>query len=111
MKTPGSSGELRRYAGVFIFESIMDKQRVLEALRTLQAELAGADLDESSRAALTQLTTDIQRHVEAGRSVQDESGEPLSGRLQDALLEFETEHPQITGAVNQAAAALANLGI
>lgn len=89
----------------------MDKQRVLEALRTLRAELADADLDPSSRASLEQAAADIERQVNQDRPIGGEEGESMSGRLQDALLEFETEHPQITGAVNQVAAALANLGI
>jgi hypothetical protein len=90
----------------------MDKNRVLEALKTLRAELADAeDLDEPSRAALAQVTDDIERQVKAGAPLDSEEGESLSGRLQDVLLEFEAEHPTITGAVNQVAAALANLGI
>jgi hypothetical protein len=90
----------------------MDKNRVLEALRTLRAELADAeDLSESSRRSLAQVTDDIERQVQAGKPMQGEGGESLSGRLQEALREFEAEHPTITGAVNQVAAALANLGI
>jgi hypothetical protein len=85
---------------------------VLEALKTLRAELADAsDLDEASRASLAQVTDDIERQVKAGKPLEGEAGETLSGRLQDVLLEFEAEHPTITGAVNQVAAALANLGI
>jgi hypothetical protein len=90
----------------------VDKNRVLEALKTLRAELADAqDLDAPSRAALEQVTDDIERQVQAGRPLGYGEEESLSGRLQDALLEFEAEHPTITGAVNQVAAALANLGI
>lgn len=90
----------------------MDKNRVLEALKTLRAELAGAEhLDEPSRAALQRVTDDIERQVQTGHSLAGADGESLSGRLQDVLLEFEAEHPTITGAVNQVAAALANLGI
>lgn len=90
----------------------MDKNRVLESLRTLQAELADADqLDDQARDALKQVTTEIQRLLDGGQPVSRGDRESLSGRLQDAVLEFETEHPQLTGAVNQVAAALANLGI
>jgi hypothetical protein len=89
----------------------MDKQRVLEALNTLRAELADAQgLDASSRAELERVTDDLEQQLHAGPIAADDS-EPLAGRLQDAVQEFGAEHPQITGAVNQVAAALANLGI
>jgi hypothetical protein len=89
----------------------MDKQRVLDALNTLRAELADATgLDESSRANLERVTEAIERQVHTGEPSEGED-DPLSGRLQDAVQEFGAEHPQIAGAVNQVAAALANLGI
>lgn len=88
----------------------MDKQRVLEALHTLRAELADATgLDAASRASLQRVTEDIERQLHQGPPAHDD--EPLAGRLQDAAQEFGAEHPQIAGAVNQVAAALANLGI
>jgi hypothetical protein len=90
----------------------MDKQRVLDALKTLRAELADAEgLDAASRAELERVTDDIERKLQAGAPAKLQGEEPLSGRLQDAVQEFGAEHPQITGAVNQVAAALANLGI
>ena len=95
----------------------MDKQRILEALKTLRAELADAKgLDAASRAELERVTDDVERqlHARTGgdeRAAETDDDEPLSGRLQDAVQEFGAEHPQITGAVNQVAAALANLGI
>jgi hypothetical protein len=90
----------------------MDKNRVLDALHTLQAELSGANtLDDASRQSLLAVVADIHRQLEAGGDVPSEESESLGGRLQDSILEFETEHPQVTAAVNQVAAALANLGI
>ena len=93
----------------------MDKQRVIEALNTLRAELADARRDdaslddESSRAALELVTADVQRMLERDEPL--EEGDLLSGRLTDAVQEFGAEHPQLSGALNQVAAALANLGI
>jgi hypothetical protein len=90
----------------------MDKNRVLDALNTLKAELSGANtLDDASRQSLLAITADIHRQLEAGGTLAGEEGESLGGKLQDSILEFETEHPQVTAAVNQVAAALANLGI
>jgi hypothetical protein len=90
----------------------MDKNRVLDALHTLKAELSGANtLDDASRQSLLAITADIHRQLEAGDTFASEEGESLGGKLQDSILEFEAEHPQVTAAVNQVAAALANLGI
>ena len=90
----------------------MDRARVLEALKTLRAELVDAEnLDEPSKAELARLTDEIERQLQAGKPLKDDAGDPLTGRLQGALLGFEAEHPSLTAAVNQVAAALANLGI
>jgi hypothetical protein len=94
----------------------MDRKRVLQALDILNGGLSGAhDVDEEARAALGRVTEDIRRLIAkqeegAAAGAQNNSGAELSG-LKDALLEFEAEHPQLTGAVNHLAAALANLGI
>ena len=90
----------------------MDNNRVLEALRTLQAELSDAkQLDDQSRAALQQVAGEIQEQLGRTRPLTSDESETLAQRLQDAVLEFEAEHPQLTSTVNQVAAALANLGI
>lgn len=90
----------------------MDKNRVLDALHTLQAELSGANtLDDASRQSLLATIADIHRQLETDAELPTEEGESLGGKLQDSILEFEAEHPQVTAAVNQVAAALANLGI
>jgi hypothetical protein len=88
----------------------MDRKRVLAALDTLKAELAGADVDPQARENLERMASDIQSRLESG-ATSDSEDEPLSGQLQDVVQEFGAEHPQLTGAINQVAAALANLGI
>jgi len=87
----------------------MDRKRVLDALTTLQAELAGADVDPQTRETLERMASEIQARMESDNLTEGE--EPLSGQLQEVLLEFGAEHPKVTGAINQVAAALANLGI
>jgi hypothetical protein len=89
----------------------MDRKRVLEALETLKAELAGADVDPQTRETLERMAGDIQTRMEAGPADEGEAEEPLSGQLQDVVQEFGAEHPKLSGAINQVAAALANLGI
>lgn len=92
----------------------MDRKRVIEALDTLNAELAGADdVNAATRQALERMSAQVREAISKetnGGDAEDSSSEQLSG-IQEALLEFEAEHPQLTGAINQVAAALANLGI
>jgi hypothetical protein len=89
----------------------MDQKRVLEALETLKAELAGAEVDPQTRETLERMAGDIQSRLESGAATEGEDDEPLSGQLQDVVQEFGAEHPKLSGAINQVAAALANLGI
>ena len=90
----------------------MNQNELQKTLETLRSELQRADsVDENTRDLLTVLAKDIQRLSEqdAGQSADDV--EPLSERVQDLVLKFETEHPQLTTVLNQVSAALANLGI
>ena len=79
-----------------------------------------AALDEKSQQQLQKLIGEIERAIDlpasetgAGETSENEQeGEgPLAGEVQDLVLKFEAEHPQITSALNQVASALANLGI
>jgi hypothetical protein len=89
----------------------MDRDRVLDALATLRGELVGAKgLSPEARAALERVSDDIRQHLEEREAVGSDDDDAASA-LKDSLLEFEAEHPQLTGAINQVAAALANLGI
>jgi len=92
----------------------MDSRELRETLESLKNELASADkLDAPTRESLEALSAEIHRRLD-GTSNPDDSptGEAsLTDQLQDYLLEIETEHPKLTRAVNQVAAALANLGI
>lgn len=90
----------------------MDKKRVLAALDVLSAELADAEqVSDEARQKLEQVAADIrQRLRDDVAATAKAGGESISG-LQQALLEFEAEHPQLTGAIGQVASALANLGI
>jgi hypothetical protein len=89
----------------------MDSKRVLAALDVLNAELADSDeVNAEARSALARVTEDIRQHVAQRQSAGLPDDEAASA-LKDALLEFEADHPQLTGAINQVAAALANLGI
>ncbi|HYO23576.1 MAG TPA: DUF4404 family protein [Lacipirellulaceae bacterium] len=89
----------------------MDRKRVLEALDVLGRELEDAPaVGADARASLRQVSADIRQMLAERESAGPDDAEAASA-LKEALLEFETEHPQLTGAINQVAAALANLGI
>ena len=89
----------------------MDQKRIAEALAVLRAELdQSSQLSDEARTALRKMTDDVERVLNKQPAPGDES-EPTASGLHAALLEFEAEHPQLTGALNQVATALANLGI
>jgi hypothetical protein len=90
----------------------MDKKHLQELLAKLHGELEKAErVDDATRAALAEVTDDIRRLLASEEPASREQGETLAGRMQESLLEFETEHPAVTRVINQMAAALANLGI
>ena len=87
----------------------MDPTELQKTLVALHAELNSAEcVDEATRAKLVTLAEDIQRLSE--QKATDEV-EPLTEQVQDMVLKFEVDHPQLTRALNQVSAALANLGI
>jgi len=97
----------------------MDKSELLKTLEKVHAELADAQsVDDETRRLLTTLTEDLQRLSEqsdeaSAENVETPSAEVqvLASQVQDLVLQFETDHPRLTTALNQVAGALANLGI
>jgi len=90
----------------------MDQSELLKTLEKVRDELAVAEsVDDKTRQLLTQLTEDIRRLSEPGAVASAENVEPLTAQVQDLVLQFETDHPQLTTALNHVAGALANLGI
>lgn len=88
----------------------MPQEQLRQTLETLRTELQAAErVDESTREQLLALAAEIQRLAEG--KAEAEGDEPLADRVQDLMLKFETQHPQLTTALNQVSAALANLGI
>lgn len=90
----------------------MNQTELQKTLETLQSELSSAtSVDDATRAKLAALAEDIRRLSEQETTDSDDELGPLSTRVQDLVLKFETDHPQLTTALNQVSAALANLGI
>jgi hypothetical protein len=88
------------------------KNQLQQTLAELHESLVHVDqLDDETRQLMRTLTDDLQRLLEQEGKWQAEDVEPVSNKLQDLLLRFETEHPQISGILGRLASSLANLGI
>jgi len=83
-------------------------KRLQQLLRELHTELGNSDsIDAESRRQLQDLAEDIEAAVAASGAPEGEDG----NQLQQAVLEFETEHPRIAGILGQIADTLAKIGI
>ncbi len=91
----------------------MEKQRLLDTLNQLQAELRQLDsADPETLARLDELTNDIQRATKHGRRPESAAEiEPASGGVRDLLLKFEADYPQLSVSIGRVADALAAMGI
>lgn len=90
----------------------MNREQLQQTLATLKYELTKSEsVDAETRAMLGTLADEIYRLAESENPGHPDEVEPLSAQLQDFVLKFETDHPQLTSAVNQVSSALANLGI
>jgi hypothetical protein len=90
----------------------MEKKRLLESLEQLHAEIArGESVDQETLAQLRAQIAKIERVIDARAAPSAEKAEPVSHGLNDLLLKFESEHPQLAVAVGRVADALAAMGI
>ena len=90
----------------------MNPTELQKTLESLRSELnKAASVDDETRTMLTSLAKDIQRLSDQNAAETSSEVEPLTERVQDMVLKFETDHPQLTTVLNQVSAALANLGI
>jgi ABC-type transporter Mla subunit MlaD len=88
------------------------KNQLQQALSELHDSLAHVDqLDDETRQLMQTLTDDLQRLLQHEGDWVAEDVEPVSNKLQDLLLRFETEHPQVSGILGRIASSLANVGI
>lgn len=89
----------------------MDKQRLLERLEQLRAELLQTEsVDRETLTRLEKVSDDIQRALDEQADESDELPEPVTG-LKDLLLKFESEHPQLSDTIGRVADALAAMGL
>ena len=91
----------------------MDQAHLRELLGQLRDELARGDtLDDRSRQLLQGVHDDIERIAVTLSGVPStEEHQPLRGRLQEAVINFETSHPKLAANLEQTMNALSNLGL
>jgi hypothetical protein len=93
------------------YAASMEKQRLLETLAELRAELAEVDrVDPETLAQLKQVTDEVQQALDKRGAAPTGELEPATTGLKKALLKFEADHPQLSGAVGNVADALAAMG-
>jgi uncharacterized protein DUF4404 len=90
----------------------MEKQRLLQTLADLRAEVANAEsVDPETAALLESAIRDLQSELDKRGIKQPIDIAPASSGFKDFLLKFESEHPQLSVAVGKVADALAAMGI
>ncbi len=90
----------------------MVKKSLQEALTELQATLGDVErVDEETRTMVESLTDDLNRLLGSDAELSAQEVQPVSNRLQELLLRFETQHPQVTGILGRLADILSNVGI
>jgi len=86
----------------------MTDQKLRELLQQLHDELERTkSVDEKGREMLNHLSADIQKFIDPAEADDD----TLFGRIQDAIDQFEVDHPAITAALSQVLNTLNNAGI
>jgi hypothetical protein len=90
----------------------MSKERLLETLEQLHAELSQAEpVDPDVATRLRAITHDIERALGKREQASVDELEPATSGLRDLMLKFEAEHPQLSAAMGRVADALAAMGI
>jgi hypothetical protein len=87
----------------------MDKQRLLETLEQLRAELASSErVDPETLDRFEEVSAEVQQALEQ-RDDTEEELEPVSG-LRKMLLKYEADHPELSASIGRVADALAAMG-
>ena len=92
----------------------MSKEKIVELLRQLHAELAVAEdldseLSDQLRAATAEIEEVLEREEESSEAESESPG--VIDQLRDAAERFEDSHPSLTNTVGRIADALSQLGI
>lgn len=94
------------------YAASIEKQRLLETLDALRAEVAQASqVDPQMLADLRRLTDEIRQNIDNETVPAEAPGDPAEPHgLKNFLLRFEADHPQFSVAVGKVADALAAMG-
>ncbi len=90
----------------------MDQPHLRDLLAQLHDELArGETLDDHSRQLLQAVHDDIERVAATPSTLPADEHPQVRGRLQEAILSFQTSHPRLATNLEQTMNALSNLGL
>ena len=90
----------------------MEKQQLQTNLRELGDTLAKAGpIDDQTKQLLQSVTNELQRLLQQDEQLSPESVGRVHRDLKDLLLQFETQHPQLTAILGRIADGLSNVGI
>ncbi len=90
----------------------MEKQQLQTNLRELGDALSQAGpIDDQTKQLLQAVTNELQRLLQQDEQLSPESVGRVNRDLKDLLLQFETQHPQLTAILGRIADGLSNVGI
>lgn len=89
----------------------MSEHQLRVDLERLRKEIEQLDnADQASRDRLDRLIEEIEARLRQSDE-EDDDDESLQDRVQEAIVEFETEHPRATAILNDIMVTLSNMGI
>lgn len=88
----------------------MDQKQLREYLEQLDSSIESLEgADEQQRAQLQGLINDIEQQLAADALPADQGS--LSDQLDQLISEFETEHPTVSGILNNILVTLSSMGV
>jgi hypothetical protein len=86
----------------------MTEPEIVDAVAQLRREIDKLSADnQEARERLEGLLANLEQNLQAPK----DDGVPLIEDMQEAISQFEVEHPRITGIINDIMIALGNMGI
>lgn len=88
----------------------MPRQELNSLITRLRQELTNLQEDQQgSRDQIESLISDLETHLATGKT--NDWPSEMTERVRREIEDFETEHPQITGVLNNIMVTLSNIGI